>query len=191
MSDFFREVDEDYRRDRLVKLWTRHQWLSHRRGGGDRRGDRRRPHLSECSRAGAEAAGERYQAALQLADEGKSAEAEAAFEALARTGPKGYATLSRLRAADAIAARDPAAGAAAFEALAGDAAYEPAFRDMATIRAAILRVDSDDPKVFAQKYGALAGQSFTYRNSMRELLALAAFRPGDFEAAGRWLANTN
>ena len=27
MTDFFREVDEDYRRDRLVQLWTRYQYL--------------------------------------------------------------------------------------------------------------------------------------------------------------------
>ena len=53
-GDFFREVDEDYRRDRLVQFWNRYQsWLialavlivaatavgtysasSHRKGGG-------------------------------------------------------------------------------------------------------------------------------------------------------------
>ena len=25
-GDFFREVDEDYRRDRLIQIWTRYQW---------------------------------------------------------------------------------------------------------------------------------------------------------------------
>ncbi len=186
-GDFFREVDEDYRRDRLIQMWTRYQswliaaavvvvvgtaaWRIYRHLGAEK----------------AAAAGAQYEAALQLSAEGKSAGAQAAFEALARTGPNGYATLARLRAVDDIAGRDAAAAVAGYEALVADPAYDPAFRDMAQIRAAILRVDSEDPAAFEQKYGPLAAESFTYHNSVRELLALAAFRKEDVEAAGRWL----
>jgi hypothetical protein len=186
-GDFFREVDEDYRRDRLVQIWTRYQsWLIAAAVlvVAATAGWRIYQHLRTEK---AEAASAQYEAALQLSTDGKSAEAEAAFEALARTGPKGYAALARLRAVDEIASRDPAAAIASYDALVADPNYDQAFKDMAQTRAAILRVDSDDPKAFEQKFGALAGQSFTYHNTRRELLALAAFRRGDIEAAGRWL----
>ncbi|VFU07165.1 conserved protein of unknown function [Methylocella tundrae] len=187
MTDFFREVDEDYRRDRLLQIWTKYQSLFIAAAVvivAATAGWRIYQHFSTKA---AEAAGAQYEAALQLSVDGKSAEAQAAFEQLARTGPKGYATLARLRAADEIAGRDPAAAASAFDALVADANYPQAFKDMAQTRAAILRVDSDDPKAFEQKYGALAGANFTYRDTIRELLALAAFRREDLDGAGRWL----
>jgi hypothetical protein len=187
MSDFIREVDEDYRRERLVRIWTRYQvWFIAAAVlvVAATAGWRIYQHLRTQA---AEAAGGQYQAALQLAAEGKSADAEAAFESLARTAPKGYATLSRLIAVDQVAGRDAAAAIAGYEALVADPAYDKMFKEMAQTRAAILRVDSDDPKAFEQKYSPLAGQPFTYYNTIRELLALAAFRRGDFEAAGRWL----
>ncbi len=186
-GDFFREVDEDYRRDRLLQFWTRYQsWLI------------AAAVLVVAATAAwriyqhfrietAEAAGAQYESALQLSAAGKSAEAEAAFEALAKTGPKGYATLARLRAVDEIAGHDPAAAIAGYDSLVADPNYDQAFKDMAEVRAAILRVDSEDPKAFEQKFGSLSGQGFTYHDSIRELLALAAFKRGDVEAAGRWL----
>ncbi|MGO9674486.1 MAG: tetratricopeptide repeat protein [Methylocella sp.] len=187
MSDFFREVDEDYRRDRLVQIWTRYQWWLIAAAVllvAATAGWRVYQHIRAET---AEAASAQYEAALQLSADGKSAEAEAAFEALAKTGPKGYATLARLRAVDEIAGRDPLAAIAGYDSLVAAPNYDPAFKDMAQTRAAILLVDSDDPKAFEQKFGPLAAQGFTYHNSIRELLALSAFRRQDFEAAGRWL----
>ena len=187
MTDFFREVDEDYRRDRLIKLWTKYQsWLIAAAVliVAATAAWRIYQHFHVTA---AEAAGAQYEAALQLSADGKSAEAQAAFDKLAKTGPKGYATLARLRAVDEIAGRDPAAAIAAYDALVADPGYAQAFKDMAQTRAAILRVDSEDPAAFEQKYGTLSEPSFAYHNTMRELLALAAFRRNDVEAAGRWL----
>ncbi len=187
MTDFFREVDEDYRREQLVKIWKTYQlWfivaavLIIAATAGYRV-------YRHFSLAAAEAAGARYEAALQLATDGKPAEAQAAFEDIGRTGPKGYATLARLRAVDELAIRDRPAAAQAYDALVAAPNYPQAFKDMAQTRAAILRVDSEDPQVFEQKYGALSAPNFPYRNTIRELLALAAFRRNDVEAAGRWL----
>jgi hypothetical protein len=187
MSDFFREVDEDYRRDRLVQIWTRYQWAFIGAAVlivAATAGWRIYQHFGAEAAA---AAGAQYEAALQLSGAGKSAEAEASFENLARTGLKGYATLARLRAVDEIAGGDPVAAIAAYETFAADPSYDKLFRDIAQTRAAILRVDRDDPNAFQQKFGPLAQQSFSYYNSIRELLALAALKRGDFEAAGRWL----
>jgi hypothetical protein len=187
MTDFFREVDEDYRRDRAIRIWSKYQiWfiaLAVLIVAGTA-GWRVYQHVRNQT---AEAAGAQYEAAILLSSDGKSAEAEAAFNALAKTAPKGYANLARLRAVDEIVGRDPVAAIKAFDGLAADPNYEQAFKDFALARAALLRVDSDDPKEFEQKLSPLAGPTFPYHNTIRELLALAALKRNDFEAAGRWL----
>ncbi len=187
MSDFFREVDEDFRRDQAIQFWKRYQnWIIAAAilviaGTGAWR-------IYEYFRTKAdEAAGGRYQTALQLLQKGKSAEAIADFNALGHTAPKGYAALARLVSADETAAHDPGAGIKAYEALANDPGFNARLKDVARLRAAYLRVDSDDPKEFEQSYAAFAGPGEPYRDSYRELLALAALKGGDETAAGRWL----
>lgn len=187
MTDFFREVDEDVRRDKVIELWKRYQnWIIgialliilgtaawrvyvYYRTNAD------------------EAAGSRYEGAVRLLLDGKTDPTVTAFEAIGRNGPKGYAALSRLVAAEAIAVKDPQAGLKAYEALIADPAYNVQLKDVAQLRAAYLRLDSEAPKEFQQRYAALAASTQPYRNSMRELLAVAALKGGDFTAAGHWL----
>ena len=187
MTDFFREVDEDVRRERALQLLSKYQYLFIGLAvvlvaatAAWSIWDTRRT-------AAAEAAGGRYEAALQLAHDGKSAEAQAAFDALAKEAPPGYRTLAKLRAADELAAHDPEAARKAYDALASEPGYDPAFQDVARLRSAMLFVDQADPKEVEQKLSPLATGSFPYRNSVRELLALAALKRDDFAAAGRWL----
>jgi hypothetical protein len=187
MADFFREVDEDVRRDQLIDIWKRYQnWII---GAAI---------LIVLGTAGwrfydyeklksAEAVGGRYAEAEGLLSAGKNAEAAAAFAALAKDAPAGYATLAQLSHADALAAQDPKAGAAAYDEVAGNSAVDPAYQEVARLRGAYLRVDSDDPKAFEQHYAAYAGPDSPYRNAYRELLALADTRRGDFTAAAHWL----
>jgi hypothetical protein len=187
MTDFFREVDEEVRRDRALLFWQKYQnWLIGAAlliilgVGGWRFYDNSRTQA-------AEAAGARYEAALTLMRDGKTDAAMAAFAAMEHEDAKGYAALSRFAAADLTAAKDPEAGVKAYEALAADGAVAAAIRDTAQLRAAMLRVDRDDPKEFEHRFAPLATSGQAYRNSYRELLALAAFKRDDFEGAGRWL----
>ncbi len=187
MTDFFREVDQDYHRDQAIALWKRYQnWIIAAAllvvmGTAAWR-------TYEYFRVKAdEAAGGRYEAALQLLRNGKSAEAGAAFEALGRNGPKGYAGLARLVSADETAAHDGKAGIKAYDALVTDPGFDPSLKNVAQLRAAYLRLDTDAPREFEQRYAALANLGQPYRNSIRELLALAALKDGDDTAAGRWL----
>ncbi|WP_020175799.1 tetratricopeptide repeat protein [Methyloferula stellata] len=187
MADIFREVDEEVRRDKAVLFFEKYQfWLV---GAAL---------LIVAATAGwriydyyktqaAEKASARYEAALQLAHDGKSAEAEAAFEAIAKDAPAGYRALARLRAIDELSTHDQAAAIKAYETLASDPTYDSSLAAAARLRAAMLAIDTEDPKVFAQKVAAMAGPTGAFRYSARELLALAAFKQGDYEAAGRWL----
>ncbi|MGH6862891.1 MAG: tetratricopeptide repeat protein, partial [Methylocella sp.] len=84
------------------------------------------------------------------------------------------------------AASDPQAAIKAYEALAADPGYDPAFKDFAKIRTAMLRLDSDDPLEFERRFAPLASNSFPYHHQVRELLGLAALKRNAFDAAGNW-----
>ena len=121
MSELFNEVDEDLRRDQLKKLWDRYSLLIIAgailiiASVGGWRGYQ----YFEAKKAAE--AGSAFNAAADLAEQNKHAEAEAAFAKLMATAPSGYRTLARLRLAAEIAARDAAAGAKAFDEIAADA----------------------------------------------------------------------
>jgi hypothetical protein len=187
MTDFFREVDEDVRRDRLLRHWTKYRYLLMALAALVVVGTGAWRLYGHYRDEAAQAASAKYEAAVQLSRAGKAAEAAAAFDALSRTAPKGYAILARLRAADERAASDPRAAIEAYEALAADPSFDPAFKDFAKLRAAMLRLDTDDPLDFERRVAPLAADSFPYRNQIRELLGLAALKRNAFDAAGNWL----
>ncbi|WP_084705142.1 tetratricopeptide repeat protein [Beijerinckia mobilis] len=187
MSDFFREVDEDVRRQRIIDFLGRYRFLlagvilfvifgavawrvtmSHR--------------LAE-----AEATGAHYQAALDLAQAGDQTKALAALKALGENAPKGYEALAQLRSIDAEVTKDPLAATGAYMAFAEDQKLPQSLRDIARVRALYLQADQLDPNQFEERAASLAKGDFAFRNSARELLALAALKRKDFDAAGRWL----
>jgi hypothetical protein len=186
MTDFFREVDEEVRRDRAIQLWTKYRFILI--GGAVLlvAGTGAWRLYSHYREGGLQAAGARFEAAMQLSRDGKPQEAAAAFEALANAAPNGYATLARLHAADELAARDPQAAIKAYDALAASPGTGPLFQDFAKLRAAILRVDTDDPLEFERKFAPLASDTFPYRYQIRELLGLAALKRGAFDSAANW-----
>ncbi|MBV9065428.1 MAG: tetratricopeptide repeat protein [Methylobacteriaceae bacterium] len=187
MSDIFREVDEDVRRDQAAQIWARYQnffiglaLLVVAATAGWRLYDHYRTKQ-------AEEAGSKYQAALTFARDGKSAEAEGAFEQIAKSGPKGYATLARLREAAEYSGSDPAAAVKAYDALAADGTIDPLFQNVARLRAALLRLDEADEKEIESRLGTMTATDNPFRFSAREALALAALKHDDFDAAGRQL----
>ena len=187
MTDFFREVDEEVRRDRAIQFFQRFQipliglaLLIVLATAGWRLYESRRT-------SQAEAAGSAYEAADQLARDGKSADAEAAFQAIVDSGPKGYALLARFRVAATATAGDPARAVKDYDTLAADGSIGPVLQDVARYRAALLRLDAADPKEMDERLAPLTRTASPFRNSARELLALAALKANDFTAAGNWL----
>jgi hypothetical protein len=186
MSDIFREVDEDMRRDKAAAFWRRHGSkvivvlaLVVVATAGWRFYEYRQ-------RLAAEVASSRYEEALKLIREQRGDEAEKVLAEAATTEHKGYAVLSRFRLAAQMSQRDVDAGANAYDVLAADAKVDATMRELATLRAIMLRKDNVDAKDTVAKLTPLAAPNKPWRHQARELLGLTALKSADYETAGRY-----
>ncbi|CAN5140236.1 tetratricopeptide repeat protein [soil metagenome] len=187
MSEIFNEIDEDLRREKLKKLWERYSILIVGAAilvvaavGGWR------GYMYLEAKKAAEA-GSAFEAAVALVEQGKSAEAEAAFNKIAADGSKGYRGLARRRAAAEAATRDPQAGGKLYDAIAADSTVSGSEQDLARIRAGGLLMETDPYAAMRQRLEPATSEDRTYRHTARELLALSAWRANDVTAARQWL----
>ncbi len=185
-DEFIREVDEEYRRDQMARIWQRYSGviigvaaLVVASVGGWRFWE----HTQETR---AQAAAVRYEDALRLSTGDKGKEAEAAFEALAKEDATGYSLLARFRLAAELGQQNAENGASAYDALADDTSLSPLWKDLARLRAAWLRVDGADPAKVRPVLEPMAAPGNAWRHSARELLGLSGLKAGDMEYAGRW-----
>jgi hypothetical protein len=187
VSELFDEVDEEVRRDQLKKLWDAYSIyivagaLLIIAAVGGWRGYQ----YLEAKKAAE--AGRAFDAALELSEQNKHVEAEAAFNNLAATAPSGYRMLARLRAAAELATRDPQAGAKLYDDIAADRSVGPTVQDLARIRAAGLMLETASYPTMLQRLESAAKPEATFRHTARELLALSAWRANDTAAARQWL----
>jgi hypothetical protein len=187
VSELFDEVDEDVRRDQLKKLWDAYSIyivagaLLIIASVGGWRGYQ----YLEAKKAAE--AGSAFDKAVELSEQNKHSEAEAAFSELAAKAPAGYRMLARLRVAAEVASRDPKAAAKMYDDIAADRSVGAEAQDLAKVRAAGLLLDTSSyPDMLARLEPSAAPQA-TFRHTARELLALSAFRAGDTTAARKWL----
>jgi hypothetical protein len=187
VSELFDEVDEEVRRDQLKKLWDEYSIyivagaLLIIAAVGGWRGYQ----YLEAKKAAE--AGSAFDAALDLSEQNKHAEAEAAFNNLAATAPSGYRMLARLRAAAEVATRDPQAGAKMYDDIAADRSVGAVEQDLARVRAAGLLLETASYPSMLQRLETAAKPDATFRHTARELLALSAWRANDTAAARQWL----
>jgi hypothetical protein len=187
LADIFHEVDEEVRREQLKKLWDRYSiylialavlivagiaawrgydyWIAQK----------------------AAAAGAAFEAAMTLSEQGKHAEAEAAFAKVAAEAPEGYRVLARLRAAAALAQVKPADAVKAYDELSADTSLGTTWQDLASLRAGMLLVDTASLADMRRRLDPLAEPTRSFRHTARELLALSAWRNHDLAAARRYL----
>lgn len=186
MADIFREIEEEVRRDKAAELWKKYGWVVTTLAV-----------LAVMAVAGwqfwqhqqnqaAAAVGARLEAALKSSRDGDTAQAETILKDLAATAPAGYREIARFRLASETAKADPAAGAAAFDAIANDGGVEQLYRDLARLRAGILRVDLVPYDELRKSLEPLAVPQGAWRATAREFLGVAALKANQFEAAGRW-----
>ena len=187
MSDIFREVDEDLRREQFKRLWDRYgtyvlglavlivlATAGYR--GWEYWKDRQ-----------AAASGDRFVAALKLSADGKHAEAAAALAAIAKDGSGGYPVLAAFRAAgEKLAAGDDKGAVADYDAIAQGASAPAPIRDLAKLRAALILVETASLADLQTRIGELADTGNPWRHSAREILGLAAWRTSDFTTARKY-----
>lgn len=187
MTNIFDEIEEDLRKDRARQLWQKYGKVFLVAGVvlvaviAGWRG------YQGWQASQAAATGDRFMAAMALANRGQHAEAARAFEQLTRDGTGGYPVLARFRlATEQAAAGDRDAAVRGFDALASDGAVGALMQDVARIRAAYLLVDTAPLAELTRRLEPLAAANGAFRHSARELLGLAAVRTGDLAAAARW-----
>ena len=179
MSDLFREIDEELRRDNLLKLWSRYGryviaavvvalaiaaaivgWRQHQ--ASERR-----------------AQGQRYSNALALAREGKDGEAAKVFALLAREDG-GYSLLAAFEEAELLAkSGDKKAAIAAYDRLAGSSGIDPEFRDLAVLLAGMQEVAVGDATATIERLKPLTASGNPWRASALDLTAAAKLKAGD------------
>lgn len=185
-NEFIREVNEDYRRDQVAEIWRRYSGLIIAVAVLVVAGVAGWRYWQADQKSRAETASESFETANRLARDGKTDEADKAFSLIETQGPAGYAMLARFRSATEAAKRDPAAGAAEYEALGADTKLSNGLRDLARLRAALVRLDLPNPDPALASLQGLAAPTGAFRHTAREMLGLSALKRGDYDGAGRW-----
>ena len=188
MSDVFREVNEDLRREQLKQLWSR--YAAYIIGAavlivllvaGYQI-------LQSIAASRSAESGDRYQAAATLYLDGDLEEAEAAFATLAEDGYGGYQALA-LMGIGAIRSElgDINGAIEAFDTVADDTAVEAGIREVAQIRAGMLLSDTLTPDQMAERLAPLIEVGSRYRALALETLVLTAINAEDYDRAMGWL----
>lgn len=188
MSDVFREVDEDLRREQLKRLWQRYRWFVI--GGavliivavaGYQL-------LQSIQQSRAAESGDRFEEATRLFEAGDLEGALAEYQALAEDGYAHYPDLAAMAAANTRAEIGEIEQAVAeLDRIAGDSGADPALRAAATIRAAFLMAGTESLVETRRRVEPFNEEGGAYRVMALELMAVAAINEGEYDLAMGWL----
>jgi len=183
MSDIFREVDEDLRRDRAERVFKTYGAymiaaavvLVAGTGG------------YTAWRGWQQTKRQQDTAALVTAIAQTAQGPEKGVEALAAyagTADARMAALAQFNAAALLLRQNkPAEAATVYDGIAGNGSVDPVYRDLATLLGAMQRVESGDPAQLTAKLQPLTAETSPWRFTARELTALLAARTGDKDKA--------
>lgn len=184
MADIFREIDEDLRRDRLIRLWQRYgNWLLVAcglivLGTGVFVGWQdwqARIHAAEAAR---------FESALDEAQAGMTTTAAQDLQVLAGEDHSGYGLIARVEAAVIeVRTNDKAGGLAALQAIAEDPTVDDSYRGLARVFWALFAVDSLPRATIEEQLKSMTAETSPWRFVSREILALADLRAGDRNGA--------
>lgn len=183
MSDIFREVDEDLRRDRAEHLFKKY-------GGAM---------IAAAVLVVAGTGGysfwrhsqaqkkEQQTAALVTAIAQSAQGPEKGVEALAAFAGSADPSLAAIAQFNAAALMirqgKPADAAAVYDGIAGNASVSAQYRDLATLMAVMQRAEDGDAAQLTARLQPLTADASPWRFSARELTAMLAARTGDTEKA--------
>jgi hypothetical protein len=183
LADIFQEIDEDLRRDRMAKLWTRYG--KYAIGAAVL--------IVVATAVGVAYQNYRvqqYQAlGLKYAETGALVRAHdddkavVGYESLAAQDKDGYGLLARIEAAALKAkdSKDKEGGLAALTAISADSSVDPVYRNLATVLGGLYGVDQSKPEdTIAHMQPLTTGP---WRFTALEVTALAQLKAGDKPAA--------
>ncbi len=183
---FFREVDEELRRDRAQRVWK--QWgvwivagvlAALAAFGGWMFWQNR-----QTQQAGVE--GEQLQAAYDSLAAGNAAAAAAPLSTLTKSDSEAYKALAIFTQADILLQKQDLKGAAAkFASVAADRSMPQPFRDLALVRQTAAEFDTVRPQVVIDRLRPLAVPGGAWLGSAGELIAAAYLKLGRRAEAGQ------
>ena len=184
MADIFREVDEDLRHERYLKLWRRWRYWLLGVGVVALGGAVAYVMLADAQESARQADGRQFAAAMAEIEAGRSSQAAERLAMLAADSETGYAALARLGEADARARRGDITGAIQiYDVLANDSRVDPLYRDLGALLAAQRLVDRASVSEVNQRLAPLMAGHSPWRPLAAELSALAEMRAGNVEAS--------
>lgn len=189
MSDFFREVDEELRNERMRNIWKNYGMFII---GGiiflvvATAAYRFYVYWSESQAA---ASGDKYLKAIQLAEDGDRAGAQAILAELSKEGSGAYPMLARFRSASALLGEGKIdAAVAAFDEFSNDASLPNDIRDYARLQASMAAVDIEGYEAIVKRTeGLISDETNPWRHLAREALALSALKAGNLKEAAKWV----
>ena len=184
MADIFREVDEDLRHERYLKLWRRWRYWLLGVGVVALGGAVAYVLISNAQENARRDEGRQFAAAMAEIEAGRGGQAAERLALLAGEAETGYAALARLAEADARARRGDVTNAVhAYDTMAGDSRIDPLYRELAALLAAQRLVDRAPLVEISQRLAPLLAGNSPWRLLALELSAIAEMRAGNGEAA--------
>jgi hypothetical protein len=179
VSDIFREIEDELRRDNLLKLWSRYGkyviaaavlailialaivgWRQHQA-------------------AQRQAEGGHYSEALALARAGKETDAAKEFAALAHQGG-GYGVPAEFEQAELLAkSGDRAASLALYDKIVDSPGIDRELRDLAVLLSVMHRLPNENPQTAIARLAPLTVDGNPWRASALDLTAAAKLGAGD------------
>jgi hypothetical protein len=188
MSDLevFREVDEDYRRDRMAAFWRRYGGLMFAAVIGVVLVAEGVNYWIARQHAQKEAQTAEFEALLSGIKPGQEAEAIAAISAYAAKADPAKATLAQFAEASMRQrAGNNVAAAQVYHQIADGGQASEEMRDLAIVRLGYIAADEANPEPLIPRLQAIANKASPWRFSAKEAIALLTARAGQRESAAK------
>jgi hypothetical protein len=174
-----REIEEELRRERLLRIWDRYGIYIVAAGVAIVLGVAGWQYYSHRQARAADAASTNYVIALTEFNSKRADEAQRALEQMLAKAPRGYATLARLRLALYDGAEgNPADALNTYQQIVEDKSADRLLADFARLQMAVLKFDELSLTELRNRLSPLNNERNPWRYSARELLGLGLAKAG-------------
>jgi hypothetical protein len=187
VSDIFQEVQEEYRREQMAKVWEQYRAPIIAAAVGVLLAVAAYQGWTFWHARALDSSSRQFEALATSLDQQPGQERKTAldFAKLADDGAGGYPFVARFMEASArAAAGDTKAAVSVFDRIADDTS-DPIFADYARVRAAMLLVDTAPLAEITKRLDKIAGSESPWRLEAEEFLAYANWRAGNSKEALR------